>query len=117
METPDDYILFTRLHTNAIIPWKSTLGSIGYNLFSPIDVKIHSHEIMKIPLDIAMKLPKNYFGIIVAGNSEQKLNIIPLCIDSDYHENIEIIVQNTNRNASITIVKHTKIAQIIIVHL
>ena len=114
--TKEDCVIFTRLHENAIIPWRSTKGSAGYDLFSPIDIKISSREIVKIPLDIAMKIPADCFCTIVGRSSEmmRTLHVYPRYIDSDYYGNIEIDVQNTDKSSSIKIVKHAKLAQMII---
>ena len=83
--------------TKAITPCRSTPGSVGYDLFMPIDFTIQSQEQKTIFIDLAVTPPKGYYaqlmsksGLMVLYELEVKAGVI----DPDYTGNIGVVLKN-----------------------
>ena len=61
-------IKFVKLKENAVMPFKSTKYSAGYDLSAAIDntVFIAPHTTVKIGTGLAIQPPEGYFGAIFA---------------------------------------------------
>lgn len=70
------------------IPEYKTNGASAFDLYSREDVTINPGEVVLIPLNVAIEVPKGYFVLLVGRSSTYKLGII--CAnglgigDSDY---------------------------------
>ena len=84
----------------AITPCHSTPGSIGYDLFTPINFTIQPQEQRTIFIDLAMTPPEGYYaqlmsksGLAVLYELEVKAGVI----DPDYTGNIGVVLKNNSR--------------------
>ena len=86
--------------TKAITPHRSTPGSVGYDLFMPIDFVIQPQEQRTIFIDLAVTPPEGYYaqlmsksGLMVLYELEVKAGVI----DPDYTGNIGEILKNNSK--------------------
>ena len=84
----------------AITPHCSTLGSVGYDLFTPINFTIQPQEQRTIFIDLAVTLPEGYYaqlmsksGLTVLYELEVKAGVI----NPDYTGNIGVVLKNNSR--------------------
>lgn len=109
-----------RLTGTAILPTRGTEGSAGYDLYVDIDkeVIIPPHNTVMLHTNIAVEIPKGYFGAVYArsGLSTKKGLRPSTCvsvIDSDYRGEIGLPVYNDSDNYQ-TIQPHERISQMVI---
>ena len=57
---------FRKLMTKAITPHRSTPGSVGYDLFMPIDFVIQPQEQRTIFIDLAVTPPEGYYAQLMS---------------------------------------------------
>ena len=103
-----------------IMPKRSTSGSAGYDIFSPVDAIIPPHEKLKIDTNLKVKMNKNEF-LMLCPRSSMGVRGITLAngvgiIDSDFYGNPTndgkfgfLLVNNTD--IPFEIKKHDKIGQ------
>ena len=91
---------FQKLTTKVITPHCSTPGSVGYDLFTPINFTIQPQEQRTIFIDLAVTLPEGYYaqlmsksGLTVLYELEVKAGVI----DPDYTGNIGVVLKNNSR--------------------
>ena len=84
----------------AITPHNSTPGSVGYDLFTPINFTIQPQEQRTIFIDLAVTPPEGYYaklmsksGLTVLYELEVKAGLI----DPDYTGNIGMVLKNNSR--------------------
>lgn len=103
----------------SFIPKKMTLGSVGFDIYSPQTVVIRPGETITFPLNFAMQIPRGYYATIVSRSSMAKRGIIvpnsPAIIDWDYTEECRMILSNINQFTEnpYTILKGDRVAQMI----
>ena len=92
--------LFQNLTTKAITPHHSTPGSVGYDLFTPINFTIQPQEQKTIFIDLALTPLEGYYaqlmsksGLMVLYELEVKAGVI----DPDYIGNIGVVLKNNSR--------------------
>ncbi|MFO0703401.1 MAG: dUTP diphosphatase [Patescibacteria group bacterium] len=105
-------------------PEYQTLGSVGFDLYSRIDVVVKPWQPVIIPSNIIVKIPKGYFLMLSARSSTAKKFGLFLAngigvIDPDYcGENDEIGVSVLNfTKKDVEIKKGDRIAQAILVNI
>ena len=106
-----------KLTQNATIPTRGTIDSAGLDLYSAIKLTIKPSEKALIPTDIAISIPKTYYGRIAPRSSmawKKHSDIGAGVIDSDYRGNIHIVIFNLSTTNSIEINIGDRIAQLII---
>ncbi len=102
------------------IPEYKTQGAAAFDLYSREDVTVNPGEVVLIPLNVAMEIPKGYFVLLVNRSSTFKLGIT--CAnglgigDSDYcGDNDEYKFPALNYTKDIvTIEKSTRCCQMLI---
>ena len=94
--------LFQKLMTKAITPRHSTPGSVGYDLFTPINFAIQPCEQRTIFIDLTITPPEGYYaqlmsksGLTVLYELEVKAGVI----DQDYTGNIGAVLKNNSRKS------------------
>ena len=94
LETP-----FQKLSEKAITPRQATPGSVGYDLFTPIDFQIQPKEQKTVFIDLAIAPPEGYYtqlmsksGLTVLYRLEVKAGVI----DPDYTGNIGVVLKNNS---------------------
>ncbi len=109
-----------RIKENAITPTKGSKQAAGYDLYACCDktIIIEPHETVKIGTGLAMELPDNTFGAIVArsGMATKRglspANKVGIC-DSDYRgEYIVALHNHSNQTQSVS--PNERIAQLIV---
>jgi dUTP pyrophosphatase len=111
-------IKIKKIHPNAVIPSRATIGSAGYDLVVPESIVINSGRNV-VPLGFALELPENVGAVVRprSGNSSKGLpgsemvclptgdfislqesrfdaDVLFGLIDSDYRGNIGVIINN-----------------------
>ena len=109
-----------KLTETAKIPTRATEGSVGYDLFVDVDSKviIKPHETVMLPSNIAMEIPKGYFGAIYARSGlSTKQGLRPATcvsvIDSDYRGGVGLPIHNDTDEERI-INPYERVAQLVI---
>ena len=90
-------IRIKKLTQNATIPTRGTIDSAGLDLYSAIKLTIKPSEKALIPTDIAISIPKTYYGRIAPRSSmawKKHSDIGAGVIDSDYRGNIGVVIIN-----------------------
>ena len=90
---------FQRLSEKAISPQRATPGSVGYDLFTPIDFQIQPKEQKTVFIDLAIVPPEGYYaqlmsksGLMVLYELEVKAGVI----DPDFTGNIGVVLKNNS---------------------
>tara|TARA_B100001964_G_C14160684_1_gene566542 strand:+ start:375 stop:809 length:435 start_codon:yes stop_codon:yes gene_type:complete len=106
-----------KLTQNATIPTRGTIDSAGLDLRSAINLTIKPSDKALIPTDIAISIPKTYYGRIAPRSSmawKKHSDIGAGVIDSDYRGNVSVVIFNLSTTNSIEINIGDRIAQLII---
>lgn len=102
------------------IPEYKTQGAAAFDLYSREDVEINPGEVVLIPLNVAVEVPKGHFALLVNRSSTFKLGITCVnglgIIDSDYcGDNDECKFPALNyTKEKVTIEKGTRCCQMLI---
>ena len=83
-----------------LTPRRATPGSVGYDLFTPINFVLRPKEQSTIFIDIAVQIPDGYYGQVAAKSGITALHEVTVCagvIDPDYTGNIGVILKNDSR--------------------
>ena len=108
---------FQRLSEKAIRPHRATPGSVGYDLFTPIDFQIQPKEQKTVFIDLAIVPPEGYYaqlmsksGLAVLYELEVKAGVI----DPDFTGNIGVVLKN-NSDQPIERLAGEQIAQLLFI--
>lgn len=105
-----------KLSKNAKLPYKSTDGSVGYDLYASKSVAIGHGQVALVPTGLAFELPKHIKMDIRPRSSYGKKNILiansPATIDSDYRGEVMVLIKNDS-GSTLTIIKGDKMSQAI----
>lgn len=106
---------FQKLSETAQAPTYSSEGAAGADLFSDEDIKIPSGERRLIKTNIALEIPRGYYGRIAPRSglaNKFGIDVLAGVIDSDYRNGIGVILLNTGKE-DFSVKKGDRIAQII----
>ena len=108
---------FQKLSRKVISPRQATPGSVGYDIFTPIDFIIQPNQQKLIFTDLALAPPDGYYaqlmsksGLMVTYELEVKAGVI----DPNYIGNIGVVLKN-HSNKVIERTKGEPIAQILFI--
>ena len=108
---------FQKLSEKAISPHQATPGSVGYDLFTPVDFLIQPNEQKTVFIDLAVTPPEGYYtqlmsksGLMVLYELEVKAGVI----DPDFTGNIGVVLKN-NSDQLIERVAGKQIAQLLFI--
>ena len=108
---------FQKLSKKAISPHQATPGSVGYDLFTPIDFQIQPKEQKTVFIDLAIAPPEGYYaqlmsksGLMVLYELEVKAGVI----DPDFTGNIGVVLKN-NSDQPIERLAGEQIAQLLFI--
>ena len=119
-------IYFKKIRDEAIIPQKSTPGSVGWDLYSPTFFVLHANERRTVMTGIQCKsefidpIFSNIFDFWAelkgcSGNAHKKgIEILGGCIDTDFRGDMGVILLNTSDN-DVTFNRGDKLAQAVFV--
>lgn len=97
-------------------PFKKYDDDAGYDMFTPESIDILPGERVKIPLGLAVEIPKGYFGFMRARSStafKYGIESIGNVIDSTYRGEIHALLTNFGKE-KVSITQGDKIAQLLI---
>lgn len=102
----------------AQLPTRGSKDAAGVDLYCPFHIKVPADSQKKIPLGIAVEIPKEHMGLLVPRSSMSKTplrcaNSVGV-IDADYRGEISIVYENVSCE-DYTIFRGDRIAQLIIV--
>ena len=108
---------FQKLSEKAISPHQATPGSVGYDLFTPIDFLIQPNKQKTVFIDLAVTPPEGYYpqlmsksGLTVLYELEVKAGVI----DPDFTGNIGVVLKN-NSDQPIQRITGEQIAQLLFI--
>jgi len=113
-------VIFELIHKNAKLPVYATEGSSGADIFVIDDITIYPFKTELIPTGLKAEIPEGYELQIrprsgLAIKTDLWLKNSPATIDSDYRQEIKLIVTNVSRiGETITFTKGERIAQIVL---
>ena len=105
-----------KLVSHAIIPKRKTESSAGLDISSSVDIIIPSHKWLAVSTGISIKVSRDCYIRIAPINgiaSKSGIQVSAEVIDSDYTDEIKVILFNHGEN-NFTIKIGDKIAQLII---
>lgn len=102
----------------AQLPTRGSEDAAGLDLYCPFHIKVPADSQKKIPLGVAVEIPKGHMGLLVPRSSMSKTplrcaNSVGI-IDEDYRGEISIVYENVSCK-DYTIARGDRIAQLIIV--
>lgn len=111
-------VLVKRVSEYGQLPTRGSKDAAGLDLYCPFHIKVPADSQKKIPLGIAVEIPKGYMGLLVPRSSMSKTplrcaNSVGI-IDADYRGEISIAYENVSCS-DYTIFRGDRIAQLIIV--
>lgn len=111
-------MLVKLLNEYAQLPTRGSNDAAGLDLYCPFHIKVPADSQKKIPLGIAVEIPKSHMGLLVPRSSMCKTplrcaNSVGI-IDADYRGELSIAYENVSCN-DYTIFRGDRIAQLIIV--
>lgn len=82
-----------RFRPDAVLPWRATSGSIGYDLFMPADsppLILQALVPVKVKLGLAWEMPAGVYGRIAprSGSGSGGVHILAGVVDGDYREEV-----------------------------
>ena len=108
---------FQKLSEKAISPHQATPGSVGYDLFTPIDFLIPPKEQRTVFVDLAVTPPEGYYAQLMSKSGLTvlyKLEVKAGVIDPNFTGNIGVILKN-NSDQPIGRVAGEQIAQLLFI--
>lgn len=111
-------MLVKLLNEYAQLPTRGSNDAAGLDLYCPFHIKVPADSQKKIPLGIAVEIPKGHMGLLVPRSSMSKTplrcaNSVGI-IDADYRGELSIAYENISCS-DYTIFRGERIAQLIIV--
>ena len=107
-----------RVSEYAQLPTRGSKDAAGLDLYCPFNVKVPADSQKKIPLGIAVEIPKGHMGLLAPRSSMSKTplrcaNSVGI-IDADYRGELSIVYENVSCK-DYEIARGDRIAQLIIV--
>ena len=111
-------MLVKLLNEYAQLPTRGSKDAAGLDLYCPFHIKVPADSQKKIPIGVAVEIPKGYMGLLVPRSSMSKTplrcaNSVGI-IDADYRGELSIAYENISCS-DYTIFRGDRIAQLIIV--
>ena len=108
---------FQKLSEKAISPHQATPGSVGYDLFTPVDFLIQPKEQKTVFIDLAIMPPEGYYAQLMSKSGLTvlyKLEVKAGVIDPDFTGNIGVVLKN-NSDQPIERIAGEQIAQLLFI--
>lgn len=111
-------MLVKRLNEYVELPTRGSKDAAGLDLYCPFYIKVPADSQKKIPLGIAVEIPKGHMGLLVPRSSISKTplrcaNSVGI-IDADYRGELSIVYENVSCK-DYEVARGDRIAQLIIV--
>ena len=101
----------------AISPHQATPGSVGYDLFTPVDFLIQPNKQKTVFIDLAVTPPEGYYAQLMSKSGLMvlyKLEVKAGVIDPHFTGNIGVVLKN-NSDQPIECVAGKQIAQLLFI--
>ena len=108
---------FQKLSEKAISPHQAIPGSVGYDLFTPVDLLIQPNKQKTVFLDLAVTPPEGYYAQLMSKSGLTvlyKLEVKAGVIDPDFTGNIGVVLKN-NSDQPIECLAGKQIAQLLFI--
>ena len=108
---------FQKLSKKAVNPHQATPGSVGYDLFTPIDFQILPREQKTVFIDLAIVPPEGYYAQLMSKSGLMvlyELKVKAGVIDPDFTGNIGVVLKN-NSDQPIECLVGEQIAQLLFI--
>lgn len=109
-------LLIHRLTPDAILPTRGSPNAAGYDLYSPVQVRIPCGWRMLFKIGIALAIPPGHYGRIAPRSghaANHGLHVLAGVIDEDYRGEIGVLLLNTGHDP-VRLPAGAKIAQLIL---
>lgn len=95
------------------MPTRASIGSVGYDLYCPIEVMLEKDKVVRIPIGIKLESSNDYWAQIYPRSSMglKGISIMGGVIDPDYKGEISVLLMSHGKYNHIR--KHDKIAQLV----
>ena len=106
---------YEKLSDQAKVPKRATPGSIGLDLFTPIDIFIPPKQQVLIPTDLILVPTQGYYVRITSKSGlafKYGLSVEGGVVDPDYRGNVGVLLRN-NSNVGHTLKQGEAMAQVI----
>lgn len=110
-----DSIKFAKKFPDAKMPDRQSSGSVGYDLYTPMDIFINPGQQLCIDTGIILEMPTSCYAEIVSKSrlaKEYKIVIDTGLIDSDYRGSLKVLLRNVGTDIMF-FSKHDPIAQFV----
>jgi dUTP pyrophosphatase len=110
---------FTRLSDAAIPPARAHHGDAGYDLYAAEAAVVPAGGRASVSTGIALEIPEGWAGLVLprsglAARHGITLTNAPGLIDAGYRGEIQVVMLNTDREASFAVAVGDRIAQLVI---
>lgn len=106
------------LSPDAKLPVRRTPGAAGYDLFTPVDIVVAPKSKVRIPIGIAVQVPRDLSGIIKSRSGHALNKDIEASnggvIDSDYRGEVSVLLRNLNEETPAEFKAGDAIAQMLL---
>jgi len=105
---------FILIDNDAQLPTRSSIGSVGYDLYCPINIILPKFQVVKIPLGLKLEMNHNYWAQILSRSSMgmNGISIMGGVVDPDFKGEICVLLYN-HMDDDYQIKKGHKIAQLV----
>ena len=106
-----------KVHPEAIVPFRGTPESAGYDLFALEDIVLKPGEDYTIPLGLKFKLPEGYYGQLKVRSGHARKRLMEVhagTIDRDYPGEVMLLCRTRSKEEQ-TIPKGTACAQVVLI--
>ena len=110
-------IVFHLEDKNAVIPFKASKYSAGYDLYCVQDFTIPPESRLLVETGVIMEIPVGYYGRIAPRSGlafKNGIHVLAGVVDADYRNSVKVILHNLDKENPLVVEKHERIAQIII---
>lgn len=107
---------FKRLHPKAKLPAYGREGDAGLDIFSTFDFSIPPGMQMSIPTGLAVEVPVGYEMVVRGRGGKTKAGVWAFhgTIDSNFREEIQIILRNMNINQTVSFKEGAAFVQVVV---
>jgi dUTP pyrophosphatase len=111
---------FARLTDGAVAPSRAHDGDAGYDLYASASAVLAPGDRTAVPTGIAVAIPHGHAGLVLPRSGLARRHGVTLAnapglIDAGYRGEVQVLLLNTDREASFEVSVGDRIAQLVIV--
>ena len=114
---PWDRLTVEKIHPEAVVPFRGTPESAGYDLFAPTEIVLEPGKTCEVPLGLKFRLPEGFYGQLKvrSGHARKRLmEVIAGTIDRDYPGEVILLCRTRSKEIQ-TIPKGIACAQVVLI--